>query len=721
MEDPLGERKMEDTTKKLIENVDKVADWFYQRKMVNQDIPVAIFKELVRFVEDKESWIGSAGTVEQYRNRFAELTDAYEAGDLILAADILHFEFAEGFLKGKRGVLEPARMRPVTAETETENRRAFAERYGLELPQRVDSGLRFDMGEAKDGSRILYVEENGQRMRLNSAYDPSHEAMRWAAKYDDLENVKTTIVLQGLLNGFFLRALELTVRSNVNFIVYEPSEAMFLYVVKHYNLTDIFADPRVRLVVPSMDMDAFYQELSASVGIVKSNILGVITPGYARDDGFSEICRQIQIIDEAESGFREHLAKDAFWNTLYAFSVMDANYLVYDFIQTFPKDIPIIMVAGGPSLLKNAGELKRAKGKALIVAIERAVSVLLEHGIVPDMMVTIDPTKDPGFLDYEEVSDTYLLCGFGANRVALQHHNGHLVLMHSDVRYNEMPGLDGRLLNFGDIGGGVAPAAFIHFLYMRTENLILVGQDLAFDGDVTHADGRNDDLDRYPLMEAEGIHGGTVKTRWDMDRFRNFMERKMREYPSTAVTDATEGGALIHGTKVRTLRETIDELCTKERDIAGLLRGMPHAQTAEQHDETVTYMCLRLKELRDIKQICPKIVELCRAMMRECRHGDVGTKKSIRRIDKINKLRNRLYAMKVNDWLEETWVTDRYSVPDPYWVVQSNEEAYPVFEGASQYYAKLPEYCDSLGWVIKDTFGFTEEEYERRIADVQAG
>lgn len=60
-------------------------------------------------------------------------------------------------------------------------------------------------------------------------------------------------------------------------------------------------------------------------------------------------------------------------------------YKTIQLYQTIPLDTTGIVVAAGPSLNKNIYELKKAKGKAFIVAVDTAIKPLLKAGIVPDM------------------------------------------------------------------------------------------------------------------------------------------------------------------------------------------------------------------------------------------------------------------------------------------------------------------------------------------------
>ena len=66
-------------------------------------------------------------------------------------------------------------------------------------------------------------------------------------------------------------------------------------------------------------------------------------------------------------------------------------------------DITGIVVAAGPSLNKNIKELKRAKGKAFIIAVDTALKPLLREGIIPDMFFIVDAMKPLDLVDMNGV------------------------------------------------------------------------------------------------------------------------------------------------------------------------------------------------------------------------------------------------------------------------------------------------------------------------------
>ena len=137
---------------------------------------------------------------------------------------------------------------------------------------------------------------------------------------------------------------------------------------------------------------------------------------------------------------------------------------------------------------------------------------------------------------------------------------------------------------------------------------------------------------------------------------------------------------------------------------------MQHGQTTKEHLDTIAYMQNRVDELQIIKSLCKELVEYCRKFVRTCMYGDVGDKKFLRDVNKMNEIRNQIYAMRANDWLEDFWVTDKATVPDTLFVIKTNEEALPVFKNALKYYQNLPHYCDTLSEAIREEFKINELE-----------
>ena len=70
--------------------------------------------------------------------------------------------------------------------------------------------------------------------------------------------------------------------------------------------------------------------------------------------------------------------------------------------MAIPREMPAIIVSAGPSLNENIEELKKAKNKAFIIAVDTAMKPLLRNGIIPDMYAIIDGTKPLELVAVEE-------------------------------------------------------------------------------------------------------------------------------------------------------------------------------------------------------------------------------------------------------------------------------------------------------------------------------
>ncbi len=88
--------QFQDLGRQVIKNNDKAADTIYQRKPGGAEMIAPVMKQLVMFTEllVQSGKINSNNAVElqKWQSDFARLAAANEAGDLILAADIMHHD-----------------------------------------------------------------------------------------------------------------------------------------------------------------------------------------------------------------------------------------------------------------------------------------------------------------------------------------------------------------------------------------------------------------------------------------------------------------------------------------------------------------------------------------------------------------------------------------------------------------------------------------------------
>lgn len=132
--------------------------------------------------------------------------------------------------------------------------------------------------------------------------------------------------------------------------------------------------------------------------------------------------------------------------------------------------------------------------------------------------------------------------------------------------------------------------------------IILVGQDLAYTNNKSHADGtfkekmKEEDTSRFIMVE--GNYEEKVPTPPSFEVFINWYNKYIEgcsEYwknkgKQFRVINATEGGAKIKGTEIMTLKEAITEVCTKKFDIANRIENLTPMLTEEKCKWAESYL-----------------------------------------------------------------------------------------------------------------------------------
>lgn len=120
------------------------------------------------------------------------------------------------------------------------------------------------------------------------------------------------------------------------------------------------------------------------------------------------------------------------------------------------------------------------------------------------------------------------------------------------------------------MGGSCAHLAVGLALHVGASPIVMVGQDLAYGEEGTHANGTV--YDKKPLVEEDedllvkGYYGGHVKTRKVWIEFKTIFEN-MFMTTDKLIINATEGGARIEGTTQRALEYVVKEYCIHECNV----------------------------------------------------------------------------------------------------------------------------------------------------------
>ncbi len=477
---------------------------------------------------------------------------------------------------------------------------------------------------AKTGALSLEVEKNETLTRLNSKYDPKQEAQRWAEQYR-AKNLDTIVVMFGLGNGIFLRELLNKLEHYQYIIVYEPSYTIFCHVLEYYSLSDLFRNEKILLVVERINDYEFPYFLSRLVTWM--NMYSQIKcqhPGYDKlfQDSFKSYISTIQdnlftsIVSKNTSvKLGKWLAANTILNTIH----LRDSISYWDLVERIPKDIPVIIVSAGPSLNKNIEALKAAKGKSIIMAVDKAYLSLLKHQIEPDFVVHIDALKTIESCGNQPGFTTPLLSLLEGSRRILNDHKGRKVIYDCSEFIRKIYNRLGHPLREITTGGSVSTAAFALCALARFHRIIMVGSNLAYLGGVSHAGEEyrssqvNDELELY----VEDIEGNPIRTRYDWYTFLRWYESAILQMEEFDVINATEGGANIKGTRNMRLQDAVKQYCTVEFNCSEVIEAM-EPTFSEQDIVTIReYLTEAREDIEEIMTRVRKIILNCEKLITE--------------------------------------------------------------------------------------------------------
>ncbi|MGI8005424.1 motility associated factor glycosyltransferase family protein [Campylobacter coli] len=230
-----------------------------------------------------------------------------------------------------------------------------------------------------------------------------------------------------------------------------------------------------------------------------------------------------------------------------------------------------IVVSAGPSLAKQLPLLKAYQDKVVIFCADGALSMLEKEGIVPDYVTNLDFTDlTMKFFQNKENKTSLNMLSCATHPSLVYSLDNKSVILRDDPLYQRF-----NLNDFGyiDTGTHVSHFSYTLALALGFKNIIMIGQDLAFDekGN-SHSKGFSygeqfSGEKTVPTLQVPAYAGkGEVLTHITWNDYRIKLEylfacndQKAKFY------NATEGGARINFTEELSFKECCEKLLTKEK------------------------------------------------------------------------------------------------------------------------------------------------------------
>ena len=468
-----------------------------------------------------------------------------------------------------------------------ENNRVAMQRWFPELYERI-RGLSYD---SCDDERIEIIEEKKSRfgdvsavllhmsdgglVRLNSDYNPEHEAKVWM---DGQENPNASYYLIfGLGNGVFAREIIRHIGPDKPVLIYEPSARLFLWTMERYDLSEFFCS-RAHVIVEGINEDLFMAVMET-----------ILTFETYRDYQIYLTPRMATAFPNSREMFVRHLAADGIgwmegniaterkelyispYNLLHNLRYLDENTVVPRLRKSMEKDVPVLLVGAAPSLAGEIETIRQYRNRVYIFAADTACSFLMEHDIIPDAFMSVEADKPLSYYRDERLRDVPLFGKMNTSHKLMAWHRAIKIFgyddnsfIHDYYKQHHIPESEYRY------GGNTMTALFAICDEIGMETVILVGQDMCFDNEGnTHVDdNRSDSIEESGDFYCVNNQGETVKTRYDWFTFLRWYESAIFDCGMKHIINVSSKGAMIKGTEVMTLADAIREY-GKDRDSFG--------------------------------------------------------------------------------------------------------------------------------------------------------
>ncbi len=482
-----------------------------------------------------------------------------------------------------------------------------------------DSGTAYEVVDniTDNGKPNLQVIIGDKVVFIHDQKDPFEEASQWVQNIIPQKGMVFLVFGFGL--AYHIEALLQKCRGveDIKVIVIEPCKDLLIRALQIRDLSNVLSNPSLSLVTATKEGTLIKQlEMVLPINLVTSGNVSVLLKESLTDNLsiYNEYARRIRrYLIDAEVSRNTLLAFSTKWtknNFENLHSVLESRPII-NLYNKF-TDIPIIVVAAGPSLDKNIHLLPKVKGKAVIIAVGTSYKSVCKQGIEPDFVFAIDGAEAQAeiFKDIEESESWLCYPPMVYPQVPSLFPKKFLIKTSSSIEWiNKITG------NVGEITGGpsVANYAFEFATKIGGNPIIFIGQDLALSENRTHAKNtiheKNVITDKSFLVEVESIDGGKVFTRRDFHSMLTCYQIMIEQLGGKfKVIDATEGGALIPGTDIMPFNEVINHYLTQNYPISDMINKYAGKKIIENIDlkELEQYFSETILEINEVSSIARK-------------------------------------------------------------------------------------------------------------------
>ncbi len=445
------------------------------------------------------------------------------------------------------------------------------------------------------GNKLLNFIQNKTCSRFNidenlNIYDKTHNVFMYENLEEELNFFYQSILektprypfvcIYGIGNALLIKNLA---KHYKHLFVFESEIELFILALSTIDLSEELCSGKIYLVdieeervdiqlLILFDMKDMFEYLSLYEMFVNNSFYKQFCEKtWCETDEFCK--KNIEIVIR-DSGLNSNLSFQSYFHFLQNIpSMLESIPFQRILSQRKNKFDNAIVVSAGPSLAKQLPLLKAYQDKAVIFCADGALSMLEKEGIVPDYVTNLDFTDlAMKFFQNKEnkTSLNILSCATHPNVVHSLKAENCMIVLRNKALYQRF-----NLNDFGyiDTGTHVSHFSYTLALALGFKNIIMIGQDLAFDEEGnSHSKGFDfgekfsgeENIDKFKIPAYAGK--GEVLTHITWNDYRIKLEylfacndQKAKFY------NATEGGARINFTEELSFKECCEKLLTKEK------------------------------------------------------------------------------------------------------------------------------------------------------------
>ncbi|MHB8062974.1 MAG: 6-hydroxymethylpterin diphosphokinase MptE-like protein, partial [Ruminiclostridium sp.] len=351
--------------------------------------------------------------------------------------------------------------------------------------EKIDDKV-WELGECnllKQESKYLLNSQVDKKVEINNVLDKIN------FKYH------TNFIIFGIKNIELISEIYKRKTSFSTMIIIEITSDEYIQLEGEYTQLDFMSDKFVNLVLGNKDnlMIQLKSVLTNPIRLYNLRNIQIISMPYVKSIYSKEVHEITKVIIDSFSTTVSSCGNDVqdilmgmdnyINNWKYTFKGVDHIYF-----KNLYKGKPAIIVAAGPSIDKSIEYLKNIKGKALILCADAALDVLLDEGIVPDIVASIERIEGTiRFYQREHIPQEVVYVG--ANQV-----QGPILDRMSRIIFTGRTG-DAFFREFNksiglenlNIGNNVSHILLAFAQFLGCSTVIFTGLDLAYPQGVTHA------------------------------------------------------------------------------------------------------------------------------------------------------------------------------------------------------------------------------------------